>query len=516
MIAWLIRQSIFSVARYANEAQSTFVNSELAYKVLLFVPLEKSRWELGLWRAWHNADRAYRRVPAYRKFVNKNKGSWPRIDLLNGSPDLSVLPEMDKESYVKKYSNEERCIDGVIPKHGVVVDESSGSSGAPTSWIRGAEERKVSKQLLQLSYHAAVGKERIFVINAFALGAWATGMNVSMAMSEISIIKSTGPDLDKIVNTILMFGPKYHYVIMGYPPFLKTLADDERIDWKKFNVEAVFGGEGISESMRDYMAKTYKSIIGSYGASDLEINMAAENNLTIKLRQLILANEEFRKRVVHAEWGVTPMIFQYNPMTYYVESNDKHELVFSLVRSSNIAPKIRYNIHDRGHVIKYSDMVKILKEYGLWDEVKAIKPKLRLPFLLHYGRSDMSIDYYGANVTPDSVREILFGIDEVAAKLQSFRLMSYEDKKHNKRMRIAIELNKGQTAKSLDAKKIGDLIFPQLAKANRDFYNAMYKTATPDQYPEITFHEYATGPFEGGDRKLKKEYVTTKLKYDSL
>lgn len=513
---WLIRQMIFSVARYVNEAQSMFVNSEAAYKVLLVIPYEKSRWELGKWRAWYNAERAYRRVPAYGRFVRKYGGKWPAVDLVYGTPNLSVLPEMDKENYVKKYSNEDRCVDGVIPKYGVVVDESSGSSGTPTSWIRGAEERKVSKHLLQLGYHSTVGRQRIFVINAFALGAWATGMNVSMAMSEISIIKSTGPDIDKIINTLLMFGPKYHYVIMGYPPFLKTIADDKRINWKKFHAEAVFGGEGISESMRVYLLKSYKSVIGSYGASDLEINMAAENPLTIKVRQLILQNEEFRNAVIHAQWGVTPMIFQYNPMTYYVESNDSNELVFTLVRATNIAPKIRYNIHDRGHVIQYSDMVKLLKKHGLWDEVKDLHPRLKLPFLFHYGRSDMSIDYYGANVTPDSIREILFGIERVASKMQSFRLISYEDKKHNKRMQVAIELNQGEKTAGIKPAKIADELFPKLAGINRDFYNAMYKTATKDQYPAVTVHGYGTGPFEGGDRKLKKEYVTTKLKYDSF
>ena len=44
---------------------------------------------------------------------------------------LSQLPVMTKENYVKKYSIEERCYDGRIPAAGVVIDESSGSSGMP-------------------------------------------------------------------------------------------------------------------------------------------------------------------------------------------------------------------------------------------------------------------------------------------------------------------------------------------------------------------------------------------------
>jgi phenylacetate-CoA ligase len=514
MIDWIVRWGIFNFVGVVNSLQQTFVKSENLYKVLLIPHAENARWRIGAWRAWYNAVSAYRHVPAYHKFIDSH-GGWPHIKTHRKLPTLELLPEMDKESYVKKYRNEDRCVGGVIPKFGVVVDESSGSSGTPTSWVRGPEERAVSKQLLQLTYHAVLGKETFFVINAFALGAWATGLNVSMAMSDISILKSTGPDIDKIINTIEMFGPKYRYIIMGYPPFLKTLADDKRLDWHKFHVEVCFGGEGMSESMRTYLLQTYKKVVGSYGASDLEINMAAENDFTIKLRRLIMHNQGLRERLIRTDYGVTPMIFQYNPLSYYVETNAQGELVFTMCRNSNIAPKIRYNIHDRGHVLRYPQLVKILKEHHLWGEFKHIGLKLELPLLFHYGRSDMSIDYYGANVTPDSVREILYSLPEVARKLQSFRLISYEDKHHNKRMRIAIECNKDEKA-DLDPKKIADELFPRLADVNRDFYNALYKTATKDQYPEVSIHEYATGPFEGGDRKLKKEYVATKLKYDSF
>ncbi len=516
MINFLIKQAIFSFITTANSLQQAFVSSESLYKFLLLPHAEKARWKIGAWRAWHNAEHAYHTVPAYKRFIKVHAKHWPTIRVYKSLPDLSVIPEMDKESYVKKYHTEERCVGGVIPSRGVVVDESSGSSGTPTSWVRGPEERSVSKQLLQLSYHSALGHEKFFVINAFALGAWATGLNVSMAMSEICIIKSTGPDLDKIVNTIATFGPHYRYIIMGYPPFLKTLADDKRLPWNKLQVIAFYGGEGMSESMREYLLQSYQEVRGSYGASDLEINMAAENEFTIAVRRLILKYPVLRERLTRVEYGVTPMIFQYNPLSYYVETNDKGELVFTMTRVTNIAPKIRYNIHDRGHVLRYPALKKVLKELKLWQELRSVEPKLELPLLFHYGRSDMSIDYYGANVTPDSVREVLYGIREVAKHLESFRLISTEDKKHNKRMEIAIELNKGCAAKELDAVKVAEQLLPRLAEMNRDFYNALYHTATADQRPEVTVHEYATGPFLGGDRKLKKEYVTTALKYDNL
>jgi phenylacetate-CoA ligase len=44
----------------------------------------------------------------------------------------------------------------------------------------------------------------------------------------------------------------------------------------------------------------------------------------------------------------------------------------------------------------------------------------------------------------------------------------------------------------------------------------MYRTATPDNMPRLTLYEFESGPFAGGQRKLKNEYVASDLKYDRL
>ncbi|MDQ3432740.1 MAG: CoF synthetase, partial [Actinomycetota bacterium] len=222
-------------------------------------------------------------MPAYRAFVDE-RGGQPRLRYRDGLPDLTVVPETDKASYVRRYDHEARCIGGRMPRYGVVVDESSGSSGRPTSWVRGPTERWATKSMLQLAFRSALGERSFFVINAFALGAWATGLNVTLSLNDICIMKSTGPDIDKIVHTLEEFGSGHDYVVMGYPPFLKTLSDDRRIDWGAYRVSAVFGGEAMSESMRRYLLTSFNEVLGSYGASDLEINMAAESPFTIRLR----------------------------------------------------------------------------------------------------------------------------------------------------------------------------------------------------------------------------------------
>jgi phenylacetate-CoA ligase len=93
--------------------------------------------------------------------------------------------------------------------------------------------------------------------------------------------------------------------------------------------------------------------------------------------------------------------------------------------------------------------------------------------------------------------------------------LSYEDDKHNKRMEIAAEPVKGATPPA-DTAALADGVFRKLGETNGDFYNAMHHTATPDNMPCLTLHEFETGPFAGGQRKLKNEYVASNLKYDRL
>jgi phenylacetate-CoA ligase len=246
--------------------QDIFVNvaaSNIRTHRLLFVKyIGGYRWRLGYWRAWRTYYRAMRKVPAYKRFVKANS---KRLPSWNGW-SLSLGAK------------------------GVVVDESSGSSGTPTSWVRGPYERMLTRIILQIVFAQNTSQKPKFVINAFALGAWATGMNVSASLTEVSIIKSTGPDLDKIIHTLQEFGTRYSYVILGYPPFLKNLVDDDRIDLGGYDIAAGFGGEGMSENMRRYLLKSFSSVTGSYGASDLEINIAVETEFSIMLRNAIEQN----------------------------------------------------------------------------------------------------------------------------------------------------------------------------------------------------------------------------------
>ena len=179
----------FALVALIDTAERAFAWSGVGYKLLLMPGYERTRWKLGIWRAWRSFYLAYRRVPAYRDYIDK-RGGLPELHLTPGLfPDLSAIPEMDKASYVKAYPIHQRMKGGKLPRRGVMVDESSGSSGTPTSWVRGPVERQIVSQMMRLSYRESVDRERpVFILNAFALGAWATGINVSLSRTRCSIV----------------------------------------------------------------------------------------------------------------------------------------------------------------------------------------------------------------------------------------------------------------------------------------------------------------------------------------
>ncbi|MFT4232906.1 MAG: CoF synthetase [Leucobacter sp.] len=477
------------------------------HRLLLAPGIEPLRWKLGRLRAWRTFEQTARRVPAYREFLAE-RGFPRRLDVSNGlEAAFDAVPETDKDSYIKRWSIPERCLDGRIPRRGVIVDESSGSSGTPTSWIRGPRERQATRQILQLGYTntAQSMQHPPFVLNAFSLGAWATGMNVTTSLTDVSMIKSIGPDKNKIIQTIREFGPDHTYVILSYPPFLKSLFDDPRLDWSRYDIVAAFGGEGISESMRDHILRVAHSAYGSYGASDLEINLALETDFTIELRRAIADHPELAERISKkAEYGVLPMVFQFNPFNYLIETNDRGELLVTIARSENLNPRIRYNIHDRGHVLRVSELEPILRELGLARVLRA--KQLDLSILFHYGRSDLSVDFNGAVVGPDSLRDVINAHPLLLDAVENHRLISFEDEHGDRQLHLAIQLVEGHDPASLDAEAIAAEIFSELRRANGDFHNAIL-TSDDAMLPTIAFYGFRTGPFEGDGAKLKNEYV---------
>ena len=472
-----------------------FLQTEPRFFALLGAPAFQPMlvW-IGRAKAWEVYLKASRDCPAYRQFLSAQAA--PEISRIQ---ELSLLPATTKENYVKIYSLEDRCYGGRIPSRGVVIDESSGSSGTPNNWVRGPIERSSVKAIIQLSFAQRFEGGDLFILNCFALGPWATGMNVSMSLVDVGIMKSIGPDKAKLENALKFFGPRYRYLITGYPPFIKNFIDTTMLDLNQYELHLVIGGEGMSEGLRGYFSQYFKSVFSSYGASDLEINIGAETEFTIALRQLCWKDSALSKVLFGRE--DPPMIFQYNPLDYVIERNPEGELIFTIARLANIAPKIRYNLHDRGGIWTHADLVRKLSDAQI-DVSRLAKDMASFPVLFVYGRSDLSVPFYGCKVFPTDLDHIIHHDPRLAKHLNSFQIENVEDERFNRLLVLHLEQAEGSVEPLGD---LHDIFYQGLSRVNQDF-REITKMITP-QHVRVILHPYGTGPFAGRDIRIKSRYI---------
>ncbi len=481
-LLWLVRKVISMDGR--------------AYMILSAGGLQPLLEKIGHLRAHAVYLKAKDECPAYRDFLEREGYT------KNGRWKLSALPVMTKENYVKRFSIEERCYGGRLPAAGVVIDESSGSSGLPNNWVRSREEREDVKRILQLNYQLIYRDSGCILLNCFALGPWATGMNVSMSLVDVGILKSIGPDQKKLENSLELFGKSYRYLIFGYPPFIKSFVDTTRLNLNEYRMDLIVGGEGISEPLRTHLLKYFRTVISSYGASDLEINIGVETELTINLRRLCMKNGALSQKLFGRE--VPPMIFQYNALDYLIETTPEGELVFTIGRQTSAAPKIRYNLHDVGGTLTHKRLAQELAAEGIKISELATRQS-RFPILFVYGRSDLTVPFYGAKVYPSDVEEIINRDSGLVKQVNSFQIASYEDAEINRRLKIRLEKTRDFEGEMSSTDELRDIFFEGLSRSNQDFREVtkMFDRSCV----EVEVYEFETGPFSERDIRVKNRYI---------
>lgn len=459
--------------------------------------------------AWMTCQFANLDVPAYKEHLQAN-------DFQFKWWDLTSYPATDKDGYVTKYSEEARCWDGHLDRVGTVVDESSGSSGTPFNWVRGKRELNVIHRNVAGFTTQVFPRRRLFVINAYSMGAWATGTNTGIAMAKIAMVKNTGPDLDKIVDTITHFGPHYNYLVTAYPPFLKDLRDrldSIGFDWNAFHMYGMVGGEGMTEALRDYCEERFRRVLSGYGASDLTIGIGAESRLTVWLRDQIVRDERFKAALLGEEESRIPMIFQYNPLETYLETNADGELLCTLNSTVVLSPKLRYNIGDEAKLLDFPALQRIIAERpdlaAGFREAQSID-RMKLPLLFLYGRADSTVSFMGANIYPQDIEYGLYEGNPRAAEIEGFMLTLEEDDQLDSRPIVNICTREGVSLDEAGKNELGTAcekgIVDHLSKVSRDFRQSLEEDPSANQI-DVRVFDFGTGPFEGGQSKIKKVYL---------
>ena len=375
----------------------------------------------GLAAAVLTAARARRRVPAYRS-VTAGAAPW-RAALAEGRLEgyLAALPVLDKRCYVDRHPVAERCTGGVIPGRGVEIDESSGSSGRPYQWVRSRSEldqveRTLATQAAGLLAGRAHG--RVVVLNCFSMGAWATGQSVTGALRRLGVVKSCGPDAEKALAAIELMGRDACYVVCGYPPFLDaflTAARERGVDLTAHELWGFVGGEGMTEVLRRRLERTFTRVVSAYGASDLDIGVAGETELTRAVRRAAAEHPAFAE-ALFGRSGRLPMVFQYDPSTYHVETvvgADGPELVMTVTRSL-LSPRVRYAVHDAGGTVGLGTVLAVAADHGVDLPTRGMA---RMPLLFVSGRADSTVSHMGANLYPEDVDAAVGSLADVRPEL---------------------------------------------------------------------------------------------------
>ncbi|HEV8682984.1 MAG TPA: phenylacetate--CoA ligase family protein [Actinomycetota bacterium] len=458
---------------------------------------------IGRWRAVRAADHAYRRVPAYRAFLDAPPTTAFDTRRLR-------VPAMGKDSYIRRYPLEERCVDGRLPAREVAIDESSGSTGTPYNWIRSLPERVTSHRFIGHFARYCFGEEPFITINAFSMGAWATGVNMGIALQRIGIVKNTGPDVDKILNTLEFLGPGHRFLICGYPPFMKFIIDtakDRGFPLQEYRLMSLVGGEGMSEGLRDYVSSTFSPVYSGYGATDLEIGIAGETPLSVAIRRAARGDASLR-RALFGEDSRLPMVFQYNPLNHYIVVNEERELMFTISRLEVLSPRVMYNIHDEGGVATFREIGGRFREAGrdLRDLVIPSAHPLELPFLWIYGRKDSTVSVMGANIYPEDVEQALYDEPELAAVTNSFCLSLHEGADGGLRPCFSFELRADNTPELQAA--FEQRITERIRQMNLDFRQAMEEHPESAR-PVVQLFSLGTGPFSADATRIKQTRIIT-------
>lgn len=380
---------------------------------------------------------AARRVPAYRDFLQK-AGINP--ELVNTIKDFSGIPTIDKQNYISQYSLKELSWDGSLA--GVkYIPSSSGSTGAPFFWPRGEKQDEVSSRVFKSIYENIfhTGGRTALCVNLYALGTWIAGFELYNATKRLSghnnILVLTTPSIEKrvAVESIKNLGPSFDCVILaGYPPFIKDVIEEgirEGINWKRFDVRCLSGGEAFSEKWRDHVLELIgkendlSTYVNIYGMAEVGV-VGFESPFSIGLRRSVEkelkngSNKDGKNHVLACENDVLP-VYHYDPLHRYIEVEGVDSLILT---ANSCMPLVRYNTRDRGGILPTQDT------------------EWKYPLVYLLGRKDFSISFYALNIYVENLKRAFENFAQSHSLSGLFTMSIGHDDNMDQRFDVSVEL----------------------------------------------------------------------------
>lgn len=451
-------------------------------------------------------------VPAYRDFLRKNRVNPDKIRTLR---DFEKVPVTAKSNYVVKYPIDKRCWNGELSLNHM-ISTSSGTTGKPHYWPRnqlteidGAYPHEfIFKNILEIQ------KKKVLFVNGFAMGNWIAGTftlacTTLVAFKGYSLTTMTPGYSTEAIIEVLRDIPKYFdlVIITGHTPFLKKLIEEgnkRKINWKKLNKFFLGTGQGVTENWREYVIKIsgskdyHRTFLNLYGSADAAL-MGFETPLTIYLRKFLSDSSQKIKEIFNDER--LPSIYQFDPRLIHIEQQEK-ELI--LTKYSG-APLIKYNIHDHGDVVNFSQMFeKINMNTNIRKLEKSLNYRIaKFPFVYLFGREKFMIKIYGANIYTEHVLSALNHSKLQPHLTGRFLLESNEDKDHNPQLICRVELSPDVAYPKAKLTKIVQKIFiSEVAQLNTE-YNFLLNELGKKVWPKIFLYHIAHPKYFPKD-KIKK------------
>jgi phenylacetate-CoA ligase len=441
-------------------------------------------------RLFHEASE---RVPAYKDFLKKNK---VRPETVRVIADFQKLPFTNKKNYSEVYPISAQMWGGTL-EHSKVFAASSGTTSDPRFWPRGGSQEFEAAVLHELYYRYFfnIHKMKTLLIVGFPVGLNVSGMATVLPSLAVGgkqhsfTVAPIGTNKKEILHIIRTFQDEYDQIILAaHPFFAKDILEtgkEEGIDWKKKPFRLFFASEGFNEVWREYVLSFVQGSsplpsVSVYGCADMLL-VGSETPLSIFVKKLSEGDTAVRDTLFGG--GITPSLFQYNPLSRYIESDDDGKLLFTSVSG---IPLIRFHPGDSGKVLSHESVMKELGNIAPKENTSIRKNSWKLPFLALGGRSDYTVPFRFTNVDPSYIKQALQDKAVLGKLTGKFVLRSEAT---HKDLEVHAELRHGIKPTPAFRKLIEQNIVDVL-RASDYRYEYMYTVLKKDVYPKIFFWPY--------------------------
>jgi phenylacetate-CoA ligase len=274
----------------------------------------------------------------------------------------------------------------------------------------------------------------------------------------------------------------------------------------------------MTEELRDVLLQRFRSVYSGYGATDIEIGMAAESPVSVALRRLTRRRPDVREALFGDDPRL-PMVFQYNPLIHFLEVNELGEIICTVSRLDLLSPRIRYNVHDEGGLLGFATARERLAAFGfdierLGERDETAGPRgplpwsrpIPLPFLWVNGRRDATISVMGANIYPEDIETVVYRDLTLVPRLHSFLLSTVDDERGVPRPMVALELADMAGVDDRWRAAMADQLRDGLTGLNIDYRSSIAEFPDAMQ-PIVATYGLGEGPFAADATRIKQRRI---------